>query len=184
MPDSPFPRRDEADALRRARPIRLVCFDVDGTLTDGSIVIGPQGEALKRFSVRDGFGCNLLRRAGLKIAIVTGRSSPIVEHRGAELRFDHVMQGVKDKAVALAQLCDAEGLTPDQVAFVGDDWPDLPALTRAGLAVAVPDAAPEVLAVAHWIAPAPAGRGAVRAFAEWLLDAQGRLDALRAEFMA
>jgi 3-deoxy-D-manno-octulosonate 8-phosphate phosphatase (KDO 8-P phosphatase) len=160
----------------------LVAFDVDGTLTDGSILIGPDGEAMKRFSVRDGFGLSLLRRSGLKLAIITARQSAIVALRAGELRFDHVLQGVADKRQALAGLCERERLQPHETAFMGDDWPDLGALGYAGLAAAVSDAAAEVQARAHWVGTVPAGRGAVREFAEWLLRAQGRWETLLGEF--
>jgi 3-deoxy-D-manno-octulosonate 8-phosphate phosphatase (KDO 8-P phosphatase) len=167
-----------ADAVQRARRIALVGFDVDGTLTDGSIVIGPQGEAMKRFDVRDGLGLVLLRRAGLRIAIVTGRRSEIVERRAEELGFDHVLQAVQDKRAALDALCAQQGIGLAQCAFIGDDWPDLPALRAAGLAATVAGAPAEVRQAAHWIGTRPPGYGAVREFCEWLLTAQGRLEGL------
>ena len=170
------PARDSAPGLR------LLALDVDGTLTDGAILIGPQGEAMKAFSVRDGFGLALLRGAGLQIAIITGRHSAIVERRAAELGIVHVRQSVSDKAQALRELCAELGIGTAQAAFMGDDWPDLPAMQAVGFAAAVPDAAPELLRVAHWVATAPAGGGAVRELAEHLLRAQGRLDAMLGRF--
>ncbi len=171
-----------ADAAARARVIRLVAFDVDGTMTDGAIHIGPAGEVFKRFSVRDGLGIVLLHRAGLRTAIITGRQSEIVAQRARELSIPHVVQGVKDKRTAMQQLCRQTGLAMTEIAFVGDDWPDLPAMADAGLAAAVANAAPEVRAIAHYIGTAAPGDGAVREFCEWLLDAQGRRDALLAGF--
>ncbi|MFT4102907.1 MAG: HAD-IIIA family hydrolase [Burkholderiaceae bacterium] len=171
-----------AEALARARAIRLVAFDVDGTMTDGAIHIGPDGEAFKRFSVRDGLGIVLLHRAGLRTAIVTGRESAIVAQRARELSIPHVIQGVKDKHAALRQLCRDTGLETTQIAFVGDDWPDLPAMVHAGLAAAVVNAAPEVRRIAHYVGTAAPGDGAVREFCEWLLDAQQRREALLARF--
>ncbi|MEI7445232.1 MAG: HAD-IIIA family hydrolase [Burkholderiales bacterium] len=165
-----------ADA--RAAAVRLMAFDVDGTLTDGGIHIGPDGEAFKRFSVRDGLGLVLLREAGIRVAIVTGRSSRIVAERARELRIDTVLQGVADKAEAMRALCAQAGLEPAQAGFMGDDWPDLPAMRAVGFAATVAEAAPEVKAAAHWIATAPAGGGAARELAEHLLRSQGRLDAL------
>jgi 3-deoxy-D-manno-octulosonate 8-phosphate phosphatase (KDO 8-P phosphatase) len=170
-------------AAERAREVRLVAFDVDGTLTDGALIYGPAGESAKAFSVRDGFGLNLLRQAGIRIAIVTGRESSIVAHRAADLKFDAVMQGVTDKRAAIVELCRQYQLTDSQTAFVGDDWPDLPALRHAGLAATVTGAPPELRTVAHWIGSAPPGAGAVREFAEWLLAAQGRLDGLRENYL-
>lgn len=169
-----------ADARERAATIRVVALDVDGTLTDGTIFIGPAGESMKGFSVHDGFGLTLLREAGLRLAIVTGRGSAIVEARAAELRFDAVMQKVKDKAAALAELARRFGCTPAAIAYMGDDWPDLPAFAVAGLAAAPASASAPVLAGAHWVSSRPAGHGAVREFAEWLLEARGELGTMLA----
>lgn len=162
--------------LERARAVRLMAFDVDGTLTDRGIHIGGQGEVHKRFDVRDGLGLAMLGRAGIRVALVTGRSSPIVEHRARELAIDLVLQGVADKAGAIRALCNRCGLPDAAVGYMGDDWPDLPAMRAVGFAAAVPDAAPEVLRAAHWVARAPGGGGAARELAEHLLRVQGRLD--------
>lgn len=172
------------DAVARAQAIRMLVLDVDGTMTDGRIYMGPDGEACKAFSVHDGFGLNLLRQAGLKLAILTGRQSRIVERRAAELKFDRVAQGIEDKAEALATLAGSFGLAESELAFMGDDWPDLVAMRRAGLALAVADAAPEVRAAAHWVARAAGGSGAVREFAHWWLASTGRLDSLRQKYQA
>jgi len=171
-----------SDVTARAAAVRLMAFDVDGTLTDGGIHIGPDGEAFKRFSVRDGLGLVLLARAGIRVALVTGRSSAIVAARARELGIDTVLQGVADKADAMRGLCDRFGLEPVQAGFMGDDWPDLPAMRMVGFAAAVPDAAPEVLRAAHWTARAPAGAGAARELAEHLLRVQQRLDAALGRF--
>ena len=165
------PARDSAPGLR------LLALDVDGTLTDGAILIGPQGEAMKAFSVRDGFGLALLRGAGLQIAIITGRHSAIVERRAAELGIVHVRQSVSDKAQALRELCAELGIGTAQAAFMGDDWPDLPAMRLAGLALAPADADPEVRERADWVASRPGGHGAVREFADWWLARCGLRDA-------
>ncbi len=173
-----------AEAVRRAQPIRMLVLDVDGTMTDGNIVIGPQGELCKTFSVHDGFGLDLLRQAGLKLAILTGRESRIVEHRAAELKFDAVSQGVSDKAEALVGLARQFSMDEHQIAFMGDDWPDLAAMHLAGLALAVGSAVPEVRAVAHWVASAAGGQGAIREFAQWWLAATGQLAGLRTKYQA
>jgi 3-deoxy-D-manno-octulosonate 8-phosphate phosphatase (KDO 8-P phosphatase) len=162
------------NALERAAAVRLMAFDVDGTLTDGGIHIGPTGESHKRFSVRDGLGLVLLQQAGIRVALVTGRNSAIVAQRARELRIDTVLQGVGDKAAAMLELCAGAGVDPAHAGFMGDDWPDLPAMLAVGFAATVPDAAPEVRRVAHWTASAPAGAGAARELAEHLLRAQGR----------
>ena len=174
----------QSAAIRRARRIRMLALDVDGTLTDGQIVIGADGELCKAFSVHDGFGLNLLRQAGLKLAIVTGRRSRIVEQRAAELQFDVVLQGVHDKGDALVSLARQFDLAEHEIAFMGDDWPDLAAMRRAGLALAVANAAPEVRAASHWVACANGGHGAVREFASWWLQATGQLAELQKKYQA
>ena len=149
-------------------------------MTDGTIWIGPSSETMKGFSVRDGFGLALLREAGVRLAIITGRESSIVAVRAAELKFDAVVQRCPDKAQALKDLARRFACTPEQVAYMGDDWPDLPALALAGLAAAPADAAVPVRAAAHWVSTSPAGHGAVRELAEYLIEAQGQLQALLA----
>jgi 3-deoxy-D-manno-octulosonate 8-phosphate phosphatase (KDO 8-P phosphatase) len=170
------------DALARAAAVRLMAFDVDGTLTDGGLHIGPSGETSKRFSVRDGFGLVMLREAGIRVALVTGRDSPIVAQRARELRIDTVLQGVADKAAAMRELCAQAGLAPSRAGFMGDDWPDLPAMLAVGFAATLADAAPELRRVAHWTARAPAGAGAARELAEHLLRAQGLFDGALGRF--
>jgi 3-deoxy-D-manno-octulosonate 8-phosphate phosphatase (KDO 8-P phosphatase) len=174
----------DSSAESRAAAVRLLALDVDGTLTDGRIHIGPHGEAMKSFSVRDGFGLALLREAGIRLAVITARRSSIVEHRAAELKFDEVAQGVDDKALALAGLCERAGLPLSQAGFVGDDWPDLPALSIAGFAASVADAPPEVRSRVHWVSRARAGRGAVRELAEFMLRARGEFDRALARRLA
>ena len=172
------PDDSPSDAALRAARVRMLALDVDGTMTDGTLYIGPGAEAMKGFSVRDGFGLALLRQAGLRIAIVTARQSSIVATRAAELRFDALMQGAADKGEALRALASEFGISVDEIAYMGDDWPDLPALAIAGLAAAPADATGPVLAAAHWVARRPAGHGAVREFAEWLLESRGQLAGL------
>jgi len=173
-----------ASLRTRAARVRLLALDVDGVLTDGRIWIGPRGEALKAFDVRDGFGLELLREAGIELAIITGRSSPIVTRRARELGITRVLQGQKDKLAGLRRVLADTGLAPEQCAYIGDDWPDLPAMALAGLAATVADAAPEVRACAHWVSEAEGGRGAVRELARLLLQAQGRLEDLLAARLA
>lgn len=170
------PAVHDDDAVARARRVRLVAFDVDGTLTDGRLYIGPAGEAMKAFCSRDGFGLTLLREAGIRLAIVTGRHSTIVDIRAAELRFHEVRQHVADKAATLREVCAAHSIPLEACAFVGDDWPDLAAMRIAGLAGTVIDAPQAVRERAHWVSSLRAGHGAVREFAEFVLHAQGRLE--------
>lgn len=169
---------DPSLLAERARRVALVGLDVDGTLTDGRIYIGPAGEAMKAFSVRDGLGLSLLAQAGIRIALITARRSDIVARRAAELKIDTVLQGVGDKARALASVAAQAGLPLEHTAYVGDDWPDLPAMAICGLAATVADAPREIHERAHWVSERPAGDGAIREFAEFLLRAQSRWDAM------
>lgn len=154
--------------------IKLVALDVDGVLTDGSIHLDADGRELKRFHVADGLGIKHLRDQGLEVAIISGRASPAVAARARELGIAHVHQGVPDKLAVLGQLLEQLGLTPGQVAYMGDDLPDLTVLRQVGFAVAPADARPEALAAARWVTRAPGGQGAVRELAEHLLRAQGK----------
>ncbi|MDO4905774.1 MAG: HAD-IIIA family hydrolase [Lautropia sp.] len=170
------------DIRNAARQIRLLAMDVDGTLTDGRIWIGSQGEIAKSFSVRDGFGIKLLQKAGIQLAVITGRRSTIVEQRATELGIDHVFQGVVDKRATLKTLCEQLGIGLEETAFMGDDWPDLSAMQACALPVAPVDAVPEVLAAARWIATARAGEGALREFANFLLNSRSDYQALLAQY--
>ena len=156
----------------RARGIRLLVLDVDGVLTDGRIYMGPDGESLKVFHVRDGAGVVAAVRAGIAVAIISGRESVAVRRRAAELGIRHVRQGVEDKAIALAELQRELGVTAAETACVGDDTPDLPMLAGSGLAVAVADAHPALAARVHWTTGAAGGRGAVREVCDLLVNAR------------
>ncbi len=171
-----MPSHIPADLRRRLEPIRLIVLDVDGVLTDGILVYGAAGEALKRFSARDGLAIRLLRRAGLAVGIISGRRSEAVVIRCRELGIpDHmVIQGSRDKQADLDILEDAADVTDEQVAAMGDDIPDIPMLKRAGFATCPADAAPEVAAEVHHVCGAEGGHGAVRELAELILKAQGR----------
>jgi 3-deoxy-D-manno-octulosonate 8-phosphate phosphatase (KDO 8-P phosphatase) len=169
-------------ARERARALRLMAFDVDGTLTDGSIYIGATGELFKRFSVHDGLGLVWLREAGIEVALITGRRSDIVAQRARELGITTVLQGVADKATVLRQCCDQRGLALESCGFMGDDWPDLPALQIAGLAATVAQAPEALRQAAHWQASQAPGAGAVREFAEFILEARGELASRVARF--
>ena len=162
----------------RIAPVELLVLDVDGVLTDGRIVYADGGAEVKAFHVRDGSALTLWKRAGRRAAIVTGRSSPVVDRRAAELGVGPVVQGAPDKGEALRRVLAETGLRPEQACAVGDDLFDLPMLAGAGLAVAVADACPEVRAAAHYVTRAGGGRGAVREVVELLLRGQGRWQAL------
>jgi 3-deoxy-D-manno-octulosonate 8-phosphate phosphatase (KDO 8-P phosphatase) len=158
---------------QRAAQIRLVALDVDGVLTDGRLYYGTQGETLKVFDVRDGHGVKMLLNQGIEVAILSARSSEIVATRARELGIRRVLQGRGDKAAAWRELLAETGIRTEQAGFIGDDLPDLPVLAQAGLAATVADARDEVKSAAHWIALQPGGRGAVRALAEFILQAKG-----------
>ena len=159
--------------LERASRIRLLVLDVDGVLTDGRLYISAAGEELKVFHVRDGSGLVAAQRAGIAVAIISGRDSAAVTRRAAELGIRHVRQGVSDKGAELDRLLAELGVAAEHAACVGDDTPDLPMLRRAGLAVAVADAHPALREAAHWTTPSNGGLGAVRDVCDLLLSTRG-----------
>jgi 3-deoxy-D-manno-octulosonate 8-phosphate phosphatase (KDO 8-P phosphatase) len=154
--------------------IAAAIFDVDGVLTDGRVYIGESGEVFKAFATLDGQGLKLLAAGGIVPIVVTGRDSPAVRRRMADLGIAHAAFGAADKMAAAAALVDGIGLGWDRVAAIGDDWPDLPILRRAGFACAPPQAHVEVRALAHHVTQAVAGHGAAREFCDLLLVAAGR----------
>lgn len=154
--------------------IRLLLTDVDGVLTDGSLSFSAEGVETKTFHVRDGLGVRLWQRAGGKVGIVTGRASAIVERRAAELDIAIVKQAVKEKLPIVQDIAEAEGLSMDEVAYVGDDLPDLPVVRAVGFGAAVADAAPELCEVADYVTQLAGGRGALREVIEKLLKETDR----------
>lgn len=158
--------------LPRVGRIRLLVLDVDGVLTDGGLYCGPAGEEIKRFHVQDGLAVAAAQRAGLHVAVISGRASASVTRRMAELGVVDVHQGVEDKVAVLASLMTRLGLDSAQVAVMGDDLMDLPLMRHAGLALAPPNAVPEVRRAAHWISRRRGGDGAVREAIEFLLRAR------------
>lgn len=161
-----------------AREIRLLALDVDGVLTDGRITYGSNGEELKSFNIKDGLGIKLAQRAGIEVAIITGRSSPMVERRAAELGIGTIIQGREDKLLALRELCESRQLTLTQCAYMGDDLPDLAAVRAAGVGMTVADANAAVQQSADWQSSLNGGAGAVREACEALLEARGQLTQL------
>lgn len=157
------------DLTDRVAAIRLVVFDVDGVFTDGRLVYTAEGEEIKVFHVRDGVGIKALRRAGIELAVISGRSSDAVSLRMAELGIPRVFQGDHDKLPLLDALLKEVGVTAAQTAFVGDDEPDIPVLRQVGLAACPADAHPSVKEVCQWIGRQPGGRGAVREFCDFFL---------------
>lgn len=165
-----------------ALTIKLLALDVDGVLTDGRIGYGNDGEELKFFNIKDGLGIKLLQRAGVEIAIITGRDSNIVNRRAKELGIDAVIQGREDKLIALKELCADRELSLTQCAYMGDDLPDLSAIQAAGLGMTVADASAAVVDAADWQSSYKGGEGAVREACEAILLARGQLHDLEAQF--
>ncbi len=162
--------------LTRAEKIKLVIFDVDGVLTDGSLYLTEQGEELKAFNSRDGHGMKMLQSSGVDIAIITGRTSNIVSHRMQELGIKHVYQGQHNKVIAYEKLLTELNISAHQVAYVGDDIVDLPVMRKVGLSVAVQDAHQLVKKHAHWVTPSIGGKGAGRDICELIMQGHGVLE--------
>jgi len=162
------------DALGRARRVRLLTCDVDGVLTDGTIFVDDHGHEMKAFSALDGVGINLLRRAGIEVAWITGSPAPAVMHRARRLGVTHVLQDVGDKLTGWQDLRAQLGIAPDACAHIGDDLPDVPVFHACGFAITVPHAPASVREHAHYVTARDGGRGAVRELAELILAAQGR----------
>lgn len=162
--------------IEKARNIKLLAMDVDGVLTDGSLYFGNSGEEMKAFSILDGLGIKLLRDAGIRPAIITGRSSQLLLKRAAELKIDLIYQGREDKLVALNELRSDLGLALSDIAYVGDDLPDLSAIIAAGLGITVANGHPFVARHADWQTDAQGGHGAIREVCELILKAQNKLN--------
>ena len=162
-----------AETLLAAQDIRVAFFDVDGVLTDGGVYFSEHGETLKRFSILDGYGLKLLRLAGITPAVITGRDSKPLRLRLQALGIEHVRYGTEDKLPAAQAMLALLGFEWTQAAAIGDDWPDLPVLTRVAFAAAPANAHAEVRAIAHYVTSARGGEGAAREFCDLLLTAGG-----------
>ena len=163
--------------------IELLVLDVDGVLTDGRIVLAPGGGEIKAFNARDGAGMKYWKRVGGKLAIISGRSSPVVKVRAEELGVDAVRLEVTDKLPAYREVLDELSVTPARAAVVGDDLTDLPLLMHCGLPVAVADAVDEVRGAAAYVTKAPGGAGAVREVVELILKKAGKWDAIMQRYL-
>lgn len=170
--------------MQRASRVKVMIFDVDGVLTDGSLTYGPEGEVTKTFNVLDGLGIQLLNKTGVKTAIISARKSPIVVKRAADLGISHVYQGIHDKRVGFAELLQVTGATPEECGYIGDDVIDLPLFTRVGFAVTVPSGHPEVQHRAHYVTRNAGGRGAVREVCDLVMRAQGTYEQALAPYFA
>ena len=165
-----------------AARIRLLVLDVDGVLTDGQLLYSNNGDEIKAFNIKDGLGVKLLQDAGVRVAIITGRRSEIVARRAMELGIHDVVQGREDKREALLEICEGIGMDIADCAYMGDDLPDLGAITAAGLGMTVADAAREVRAAADWCSAHAGGGGAVREACEFILAARGEWSSIAAGF--
>ncbi|CAM5211886.1 HAD-IIIA family hydrolase [Oligella ureolytica] len=164
------------DSVRdRARNIELVVLDVDGVLTDGSLYYTANGEGQKRFHALDGHGMKMLIQSGVQVAMMTGRQSEITNRRAAELGIPHLLQNVRNKGKALTELCQELNIDLNNVAFIGDDLIDLPAMQRVGLALSVPNAPIYIQQAAHWVSQLAGGQGAAREHCDMILASQGLL---------
>lgn len=170
--------------LEKARAIRLMGFDIDGVMTDGRLYFSPAGDEMKAFFSRDGLGLKMLARSGIKLAIITGRDSPIVTRRAENLGIALVMQGVEDKRAAMASLLAAEGLDFAHAGYMGDDVIDLAVMAACGFSATVPDGHALARQQADYVARAGAGAGAVREVCELILQAQGNWQRALANYQA
>ena len=167
---------DMQPIIDKAKKLKLLILDVDGVLTDGKLFFDNEGNEYKSFHARDGHGIKLLRQTGVEVAVISGRKSNSVALRMKSLGIEHVYQGHEDKRAAFNELLIKVGVTPEQVAHVGDDLLDLPIMTRVGLAIAVNDANFAVIKHADWCTSALGGNGAVREVCDFILQAQGHFD--------
>ncbi|MBV2209906.1 MAG: HAD hydrolase family protein [Thermomonas sp.] len=168
------------ELLARAAKIRLIGFDVDGTLTDGGLYFNDDGRESKRFHVQDGMGIVLLHHVGIATALISARPSAITEARGRQLKFTHLHVGERNKLACLQAIAQNSGLSMDEVAFIGDDLPDLATLRAVGLAIAPANAHPWVTQAVHWVTPHAGGDGAARDACDLLLHAQHHVGAILA----
>jgi len=167
---------------KRARKIKMIIMDVDGTLTDGTLLLLPDGEELKSYNVKDGAGILLAHLAGLKTGIITGKISKALEKRAEKLKIIDVHQGILNKKKVLSEILDKNELNPEHIAYIGDDLGDLEVMKSVGLAGAVADAHPEIKKHSHFICRNPGGKGAVREFIEFILEAQDKWQTIKVGF--
>ncbi|WP_448875159.1 KdsC family phosphatase [Desulfobulbus propionicus] len=166
----------------RAKQVRLLLLDVDGVLTDGTLIYSSDGGEAKCFNTQDGLGLRMLQDSGVEVGLITARTSPMVERRVQELRIAHVFQGKEDKLIVYDSILKQTGLRPPETAYMGDDLMDLPILNRVGLAAAPANAVAEIRQRVHYTCERGGGHGAVREVCDLILEAQGNLDRMRAQF--
>ncbi|GAA3939201.1 KdsC family phosphatase [Litoribacillus peritrichatus] len=172
-----------SNLFERAEKIKLLSCDVDGVMTDGTLLFTSEGQEIKPFNILDGQGIKMLQNSGVKIAIITGRKSPMVEQRAKNLGIDILYQGREDKINAIKDIAKDLNLELDQIAHIGDDLPDLPVIRNVGLGVTVPNGADIIKEHAHHCTTKAGGKGAVRELCELIMKAQGTLAAAHAEYL-
>lgn len=171
------------DVYERARKIKLLALDVDGVLTDGKLYFSNDGAEMKAFNTLDGHGIKLLRRSGVEVAIITGRTSALVARRANDLGIHQLVQGREDKWAALQELLEDNPVDAQEIAFMGDDYPDLTVMRRVGLALTVAGALPIISENAHWQSQYRGGEGAVREACDLIMQAQGTYKAALADYL-
>ena len=169
--------------LDKAKDIELVILDVDGVMTDGSLIMGDDGQEYKAFNSLDGHGLRMLQECGVTVAIITGRKSEVVNHRMNDLGITTIYQGYRDKTPAYEALLKDKNISDAQIAYIGDDVVDLPVMSRVGFSIAVQNAHPFVKKHADWITEASGGHGAVREACELFLSARGQLEEKLASYL-
>jgi 3-deoxy-D-manno-octulosonate 8-phosphate phosphatase (KDO 8-P phosphatase) len=185
MADSnPVTLEIENELKERISRIRMMIFDVDGVLTDGQIIYMDDGSEMKEFNAQDGHGIKLLQRAGIDVALISGRACRAVEQRAIGLGIARVYQGAKVKIEAYERLLSDTGLKEHETGFMGDDLIDIPVMRRAGFSAAVPNGAPHIFPYAHYITKASGGRGAAREVCEMILQVQGRWESVMKRYLA
>ena len=183
MKEEGWPVSEPDEALRlRIKPLKMMIFDVDGVLTDGSVIYTDDGTELKAFNAQDGHGIKLLQRAGLEAALISGRYCKAVEHRAKGLGITRVYQGEKQKTETYDKILRETGFRDDQVGFMGDDLIDIPVMRRAGFAVAVRNAVPHLFPYAHYVTRAAGGSGACREVCELILQVQELWDEVTSRY--
>ena len=169
--------------LPKAKDIKLLLLDVDGVLTDGSLIYSHEGKESKAFNTQDGFGLRMLQDAGVEVGIITARSSEALERRSQDLKIAHLYQGAGNKLVAYKEITKTTGLKPFQIAYMGDDWLDMVLLKRVGLAVAPANAVPEVQEMVHYTTEQSGGHGAVRELCDLILEGMGKHKEILQQYM-
>lgn len=169
--------------LHKAKEIKLLLLDVDGVLTDGSLIYSHEGQESKAFNTQDGFGLRILQDAGVEVGIITARSSEALQRRGQDLKISHLYQGASNKLEAYKEIAKKTGLKPFEIAYMGDDWLDMVLLKRVGLAVAPANAVLEVKEMVHYTTEQSGGHGAVRELCDLILESQGKYKTILQQYM-